>query len=114
MSLEHHGYNELGITIKKTQPDWSDKLLSKMSLLNTEISPDAVMKVREICQIAEINLKRRESNEDRIEDSLDALALTILESSVMPVTGGQAAAVIEAGNITAALAKLSPLFPFSS
>ena len=68
-----------------------------------------------MCETAEINYKNGavEHHAHEIEESLDALAMTILEDTVAHQESNSPL-LIEAAAIAAALNKLSPIFPFSS
>ena len=114
------GMNEMeGLhLVNQLEEDWSQKILTKFTLLDVEVTPEAVLKIRELCEIAEFNLKHHNPesiSKVEADGAVDALVVTVLEDAV-PSRGVKAkklTSVVDVGAIVKALENLSPIFPFT-
>ena len=102
---------------KTLREELTEKFFVRLSLLDVEISLEAALKIDELCANATFNMRCENQdgfNKNRVDDSIDALVLTILDNMVAYAREGipKNSFVIEAQAIEKALAALSPLFPF--
>ena len=92
------------------------KFIARLGLLDVEVSPEAVLKIRALCAIVEDNLSPDNPEEiARAESSMEALVLTILTDAVARAEEAEEKKrySIDGQAISRALMSLLPLFPFS-
>ncbi len=109
---------EGSILENQLEQDWSEKILSKFKRLDVEVTPEAVLKIRELCEVAEFNLKYHNPegiSKVEADGAVDALVVTVLEDAVSSSgsKGKKMASVVDVETLLKALESLSPLFPFS-
>ena len=102
----------------RIEEDWPEKILSKFTRLDVEVTPQAVLKIRELCEAAEFNLKYHNPegiSKMEADGAVDALMVTVLEDAVSSSgsKGKRMASVVDVEILLKALDRLSPLFPFS-